>query len=159
MTRGWLRHAASTPELLADKLNADRMLETAERLGTFADTIDRAAVDRAWWYLILNDEHSYGTSGYQGRHVFETWMQHRDWIERAAAIASNELAKAVAKLGLATGTTGETPVVPVMWLHASARNGSTRTPSGCANTTFRAPRTLAPGESREHVVRIAVSGL
>ena len=95
MTSGWLQHAASTPELLADKLNADRTLETAERLGTFAGTLDRAAVDRAWWYLILNDEHSYGTSGYQGRRVFETWMQHRDWIERAAAIASNELAKAV----------------------------------------------------------------
>jgi len=100
MTSGWLQHAASAPELLADKLNADRMLETAERLGTYAGTIDRAAVDRAWWYLILNDEHSYGTSGYQGRRVFETWMQHRDWIERAAATASNELAKAVAKLGL-----------------------------------------------------------
>ena len=102
MTSGWLQHAASTPELLADKLNADRMLETAERLGTFAGTIDRAAVDLAWWYLILNDEHSYGTSGYQGRRVFETWMQHRDWIERAAATASNELAKAVEKLGLFT---------------------------------------------------------
>ena len=110
MTSGWLQHAASTPELLADKLNADRMLETAERLGTFAGTIDRAAVDRAWWYLMLNDEHSYGTSGYQGRRVFETWMQHRDWIERAAAIASNELSKAVAKLGVATGTTGVPPV-------------------------------------------------
>ena len=102
MTSGWLQHAASAPELLADKLNADRMLGTAERLGAFAGTIDRAAVDRAWWCLILNDEHSYGTSGYQGRRVFETWMQHRDWIERAAAIASNELAKAVAKLGLFT---------------------------------------------------------
>ena len=102
MTSGWLQHAVSTPELLAAKLNADRMLETAERLGTFAGTIDRAAVDRAWWYLILNDEHSYGTSGYQGRRVFETWMQHRDWIERAAETASNELAKAIAKLGLFT---------------------------------------------------------
>ncbi len=111
MTGGWLQHAASTPELLSDKLNADRMLETAERLGTFAGTIDRAAVDRAWWYLILNDEHSYGTSGYRGRRVFETWMQHRDWIERAAETASNELAKAVSKLGLATGTTGVPPVV------------------------------------------------
>ena len=101
MTSGWLQHAASTPELLADKLNADRLLATAERLGTAAGTIDRQAVDRAWECLILNDEHSYGTSGYQGRRVFETWMQHRDWIERAAATASNELAKAVAKLRLA----------------------------------------------------------
>ena len=66
------------------------------------DTLDHAAVDRAWWHLILNDEHSYGTSGYQGRRVFETWMQHRDWIERAAATASNELNKAVAKLELFT---------------------------------------------------------
>ena len=98
MTSGWLQHAISTPEFLADKLNADRMLETAERLGTFAGTIDRAAVDRAWWYLVLNDEHSYGTSGYQGRRVFETWMQRRDWIERAAETASAELVKAVSKL-------------------------------------------------------------
>ena len=99
MTSGWLQHAASTPELLADKLNADRMLETAERLGTFAGTIDRVAVGQAWRHLVMNDEHSYGTSGYQGRRVFETWMQHRDWIERAAAAASNELAKAVAEIG------------------------------------------------------------
>ena len=94
MTSGWLQHAVAAPELLADKLNADRALETAERLGTYAGTLDRAAVDRAWWYLILNDEHSYGTSGYQGRRVFETWMQHRDWIERATATASEELEKA-----------------------------------------------------------------
>ena len=100
MTSGWLQHAAAAPELLAAKLNADRALETAERLGTFAGTLDRAAVDRAWWHLILNDEHSYGTSGYQGRRVFETWMQHRDWIERASATAAEELAKAEEKLGL-----------------------------------------------------------
>lgn len=101
MTSGWLQHVASAPELLADKLNADRLLETAERLGAYAGTIDPTAVARAWKMLILNDEHSYGTSGYQGRRVFETWMQKRDWIERATATASNELAKAVAKLGLA----------------------------------------------------------
>jgi len=117
MTSGWLQHAASAPELLADKLNADRMLETAERLGTFAGTIDRAAVDRAWWYLILNDEHSYGTSGYQGRRVFETWMQHRDWIERAAATASNELAKATAKLGIVSR-----PASPVQCLDGTTEN-------------------------------------
>ena len=127
MTSGWLQHAASTPELLADKLNADRMLETAERLGTFAGTIDRAAVDRAWWYLILNDEHSYGTSGYQGRRVFETWMQHRNWIERAAATASNELAKAVAKLGLRELFTNNNPVKSGItenrWYRVVATNG------------------------------------
>ena len=100
MTSGWLQHAVCAPELLADKLNIDRKLETAERLGTFAGTIDRGAVDRAWWYLLLYDEHCYGTSGYKGRKVFETWMQRRDWLDRAAATASNELNKAVAKLGL-----------------------------------------------------------
>ena len=124
MTSGWLQHAASTPELLADKMNADRMLETAERLGTFAGTIDRAAVDRAWWYLILNDEHSYGTSGYQGRRVFETWMQHRDWIESATAIASNELAKAVVKLGLRT----EKTIVPPV-----ANGHDVRSPGACCS--------------------------
>ena len=112
MTSGWLQHAASTPELLADKLNADRMLATAERLGAFAGTLDRLAVDQAWWYLILNDEHSYGTSGYQGRRVFETWLQHRDWIARAAATASNELAKATAKLGLEPRTDDRVEVRP-----------------------------------------------
>ena len=130
MTSGWLQHAASTPELLADKLNADRMLETAERLGTYAGTIDRAAVDRAWWYLILNDEHSYGTSGYQGRRVFETWMQHRDWIERAAAVASNELAKAAARLGANLATNNSAPpreagtgVTENRWYRVVATNG------------------------------------
>ncbi len=100
MTSGWLQHAVCAPELLADKLNIDRKLETSERLGTFAGTIDRGAVDRAWWYLMLYDEHCYGTSGYKGRKVFETWMQRRDWLDRAAATASNELNKAVTKLGL-----------------------------------------------------------
>ena len=90
MTSGWLQHVASTPELLADKLGAERLLMLAEGawradLGRSVD--DGRDIDRAWWYLILNDEHSYGTSGYQGRRVFETWMQHRDWIERADAIA------------------------------------------------------------------------
>ena len=36
---------------------------------------------------MYNDEHSYGTSGYSGRKVFETWMQHRDWIEKSNAVA------------------------------------------------------------------------
>lgn len=90
MTSGWLQHVASAPELLADKLGAERLLALAEKAWRNdpnrceADGLD---IDRAWWHLILNDEHSYGTSGYQGRRVFETWMQHRDWIERADATA------------------------------------------------------------------------
>ena len=90
MTSGWLQHVASAPELLADKLAAERLLTLAERAWRAdpnRNANDGRDIDRAWWYLILNDEHSYGTSGYQGRRVFETWMQHRDWIERAEAVA------------------------------------------------------------------------
>ena len=105
MTSGWLQHAACTPELLARKMAADRALARAETLTAVKSARGKEAypaeeLRRAWDALIWNDEHSYGVSGYTGRRVFETWMQHRDWIERAAATASNELAKAVAKLGL-----------------------------------------------------------
>ena len=85
MTSGWLQHVASTPELLAEKLEAERRLVRVEKAWRDEPNRDPAVgreIDRAWWHLILNDEHSYGTSGYQGRRVFETWMQHRDWIER-----------------------------------------------------------------------------
>ena len=92
MTSGWLQHIAATPELMAEKLSADRALTAAE----MKCAIDSATAGapypaedfrRAWWHLMLNDEHSYGTSGYQGRRVFETWAQHRDWIEKAASTA------------------------------------------------------------------------
>ena len=89
MTSGWLQHVASTPELLSAKLAAERRLATAEkawRANPNRDETLKTEIDRAWWSLILNDEHSYGTSGYQGRRVFETWVQHRDWIRRAEEI-------------------------------------------------------------------------
>ena len=99
MTSGWLQHAASTPELLARKFAADRALPLAESVASVATAQNgaaypAAALDHAWKALIWNDEHSYGTSGYQGRRVFETWMQHRDWIERAQRVSSNLLAQA-----------------------------------------------------------------
>ena len=99
MTSGWLQHAASTPELLARKLAADRALPLAETLASFSAArqgtdYPQEALERAWRALVLNDEHSYGTSGYQGRRVFETWMQHRDWIERAERTAAGVIAKA-----------------------------------------------------------------
>ena len=104
MTSGWLQHAACTPELLARKFAADRALPLAEALSSVAAIAKgaeypREDLGRAWDALVWNDEHSYGTSGYKGRRVFETWMQHRDWIERAETVASNELARAVAALG------------------------------------------------------------
>ena len=93
---GWYQHPVATPELLADKFAADRLLPTAEKWATVAGALDTdytypaTLFRRAWDYLLYNDEHSYGTSGYQGRKVYETWMQHRDWIEKATQTAQEE---------------------------------------------------------------------
>lgn len=102
ITGGWYQHPLSAPDLLAQKFEADRMLPTAEKLATLAALIDpgylypATAFDRAWQALLCNDEHSYGTSGYQGRRVYETWMQHRAWIDQALETAQREAAQALA---------------------------------------------------------------
>lgn len=99
-TGGWYQHPISAADLLSDKFEADRLLPAAEKFSTIAALIDDIYeypdidFDRAWYSLLLNDEHSYGTSGYQGRRVYETWMQHRDWIEKAAVFAKEELNRA-----------------------------------------------------------------
>lgn len=104
ITGGWAQHPVATPELLAQKFAADRRLATAEKWSALAAWLQptflypRAPLARAWWALICNDEHSYGTSGYQGRRVFETWMQHRDWIDTAAATAESAGSAALAAL-------------------------------------------------------------
>jgi len=108
MTSGWLQHVASTPQLMADKFAADRLLTEAEMKCALAAAKHGAAypaedLRRAWWGLILNDEHSYGTSGYQGRRVFETWAQHRDWIEKATATAERLSERKVDKRPFAAG--------------------------------------------------------
>ncbi len=100
ITGGWYQHPLSAPQLLADKLEADRRLANAESFGVLASIYTKYEYplldfSRAWEYLLLNDEHSYGTSGYQGRRVYETWMQHRDWIEKAAETAKKEGALAL----------------------------------------------------------------
>ncbi len=100
MTGGWYQHPCAASELLADKLIADRRLANAEVYASLASlyteyTYPAKDFFRAWEYLLWNDEHSYGTSGYQGRRVYETWMQHRDWIEKAAATASQETDRAL----------------------------------------------------------------
>lgn len=98
ITSAWLQHAASTPELLARKFAADRALTVAEGRAAIASAdrgVPYPAEDfrRAWWALIQNDEHSYGTSGYEGRRVFETWAQHRDWIEKVEKLRGCEVAR------------------------------------------------------------------
>ncbi len=101
ITGGWYQHPVATPELLAQKFAADRLMPTAEKWSTVAGILDKdytyPAEDfrRAWDYLLYNDEHSYGTSGYQGRRVYETWIQHRDWICKAQETAQTESAGAL----------------------------------------------------------------
>lgn len=101
ITGGWYQHPIAAAELLADKFEADRLLPTAEKWAVIASLIDSSygyptvEFRRAWDYLLYNDEHSYGTSGYQGRRVYETWMQHRDWIEKAKKTADDEIQKAL----------------------------------------------------------------
>ena len=96
ITGGWYQHPLTVPELMAKKFDADRALPNAEKWATVAGMLDQEYTypatdfDRAWDDLLFNDEHSYGTSGYQGRRVYETWMQHRDWIDKAAETAESE---------------------------------------------------------------------
>ena len=95
ITGGWYQLALCTPELLARKFAADSALSTAEKIATIAAMecgfpYPLQSFQRAWYALLCNDEHSYGASGYQGRRVYETWMQHRAWIELAEKTAAAE---------------------------------------------------------------------
>lgn len=104
MTAGWAQHPVSTPTLLAMKREADRLLPTAEKLATLAHlnnaefVYPAVAFRRAWDALVCNDEHGYGTSAYKGRPVYDTWIQKRDWIERALATAEKESSRALKAL-------------------------------------------------------------
>ena len=101
MSGGWYQHPVSAPEVLAAKFAADRALPTAEKLSTLASLAcpgyeyPATAFNRAWMALLCNDEHSYGVSGYQGRRVYETWMQHWDWVETAQRTADQESQRAL----------------------------------------------------------------
>lgn len=100
ITAIWSLMNASTPQLAARKAAADAALADGEAMATLASwlspafVLDREGIARAWWALICNDEHSYGVSGYKGRRVCETWMQHRDWIETAEATADRAASSA-----------------------------------------------------------------
>ncbi|MBQ8358043.1 MAG: hypothetical protein IJX39_09610 [Clostridia bacterium] len=117
ITGGWYQHPLSVPELMSQKFDADRALPIAEKWATVAGVLDRdyeyPTVDfrRAWDALLFNDEHSYGTSGYKGRRVYETWMQHRDWIDKAAETAKTESERALLSIASKIRSEGESIVV------------------------------------------------
>ena len=117
ITGGWYQHPVTAAELLARKFDADRLLPTAEKWSAVAAMLDEnygyPATDfnRAWDHLLFNDEHSYGVSGYQGRRVYETWMQHRDWIEKAEATARAENAAALSAIAANIPADGESIAV------------------------------------------------
>ena len=112
ITGGWYQHPAAAPDYLTEKFEADQELPTAEKLSVLAALVNpeyrypAEIFRRAWFALLQNDEHSYGTSGYQGRRVYETWLQHRDWIDFATRVARDETRKAmetlVSKISLET---------------------------------------------------------
>lgn len=114
---GWYQHPLTTPELLARKFEIDRMLPTAEKWSTIASVLDQTyeypatLFRRAWDYLLFHDEHSYGVSGYQGRRVYETWMQHRDWLGKAEATAKQESRRALLSIAKQIPSDNETVVV------------------------------------------------
>ena len=104
MTCAWAQHTICAPEILAQKFRADRALPTAEKLASLAAmnvpgfAYPSVEFRRAWDQLIWNDEHSYGVSGYQGRRVYETWLQHRDWVDKAEKTAADESQRALTAL-------------------------------------------------------------
>ncbi|MDO4859283.1 MAG: glycoside hydrolase family 38 C-terminal domain-containing protein [Thermoguttaceae bacterium] len=104
MTCSWAQHTICAPEILAQKFHVDRALPTAEKLASLAAmnvpgfAYPSVEFRRAWDQLIWNDEHSYGVSGYQGRRVYETWLQHRDWVDKAEKTAADESQRALTAL-------------------------------------------------------------
>ncbi len=114
---GWALHPLSTPELLAKKKNADRLLATAEKLSALAFLADSACaypalrLRRAWDALVCNDEHGYGVSNYSGRTIYDTWLQKRAWIKHADDAARGESERALKALALNVETRGESVLV------------------------------------------------
>ncbi|MBQ7649761.1 MAG: hypothetical protein IJS15_02320, partial [Victivallales bacterium] len=117
ITGGWWQLAASVADVLSRKFEADRRLPEAETLCRLAAAkfpdfdYPSESFDRAWDALICNDEHSYGCSGYQGRRVFETWLQHNAWIDRAQDTAQKHAGRALAVLAK-DSSKGVTPLLP-----------------------------------------------
>lgn len=94
----WDRTLPAAAGLLSDKLAADRRLPVAEARNVIvtlknADKYCKEDFSHGYEALLLNDDHSYGFSGYSGRRCYDTWMQHRDWIETASRCAGISYSK------------------------------------------------------------------
>ena len=124
ITAGWYQLPASAAEVQTEKFEADRLLPAAEKWASAAALVDGAysypAVEfrRAWDHLLFEDEHSYGASGYKGRRVYETWLQHRDWISKALETGRRECGLALRTVASHIPSEGEKTVV----FNASARD-------------------------------------
>ena len=142
ITGGWAQHPLSAPTLLAMKREADRLLPTAEKLATLARLSNpeyvypTLAFRRAWDALICNDEHSYGTSYYKGRPVYDTWMQHRDWIERGLAVAETESTRALKALANMVPASGPSVFIFNPTLQARTETVEVELPESCRNMCF-----------------------
>ncbi len=138
ITGGWAQHPVSTPPLLAMKRAADRLLPVAEKLATVARLTDpdfiypAIALRRAWDALVCNDEHGYGVSNYHGRPVYDTWMQKRDWIQRALATGKTETARALKTLAAAVPAEGPSVLVFNPTLQPRVETVEIELPKPCA---------------------------
>jgi hypothetical protein len=138
ITGGWAQHPVSTPSLLAMKRSADRLLPVAETLATLARLTDpdflypTIALRRAWEALVCNDEHGYGTSYYKGRPVYDTWMQKRDWIERALNTARAESDRALKSLAALVPAEGPSVFVFNPTLQPRSETVEVELPESCA---------------------------
>ncbi|MBQ7643230.1 MAG: hypothetical protein IJS67_04940, partial [Clostridia bacterium] len=110
ITGGWYQHPLTVPEIMSKKYEADRLLPIAEKWSSVACMLDENYLypaekfRRAWDALLFNDEHSYGTSGYQGRRVYETWIQHKDWVKKAFDAAAEEIERATKSIAAFVNT-------------------------------------------------------
>ena len=165
ITGGWAQHPVSTPILLAQKLDADRSLATAEKLATLACLADSDYVyptlplRRAWNALVCNDEHGYGTSYYKGRPVYDTWMQKRDWIQRAQDVGKGENVRALATLAGQVSADGPSVLVFNPTLQSRSEPVEVKLPESCAafNAVRQQDGTISPAVVSDGTVRFLAS--
>ena len=101
ITGGWYQLHASIADFSNKKYLTDRLLPIAEKYSTIASISNKdylypkTQFKRAWNNLLFNDEHSYGASGYRGRKVHETWLQHSDWVNKSYDFSVKEIERSL----------------------------------------------------------------